>query len=92
MTQLWKQRHETKDFTLLNKDDESHLVKVHLFVLIARSLFFSSVASSPMLEMQNFVSKFSLKSLASGKSASKRVFDMFLKYLYLGESHFLVEA
>jgi hypothetical protein len=42
-----------------------------------------------MLEMQQFSSKFSLVSIASGKQASKRAFELFLRYLYLGENDLL---
>ena len=38
-----------------------------------------------MLEMQDRTSKFSLKSIASGKQVHRRVFEAFVKYLYTND-------
>ena len=80
---------ESKDFTLACKEDNGATTfRVHLFVLCARSDFFRSLAQSPMLESRNATSQFSLMATASQTKVSPNVFQMFLKYLYYGESAF----
>ena len=63
MIQLWNRSDSLKDFALVNKEDPSVAIKVDLFVLMARSDFFRSLADSPMLESQNYKSSFSLRIL-----------------------------
>jgi len=45
-----------------------------------------------MLEMADYSSKFSLESIASGKEASKRAFDLFLTFIYGGPCEFVTAA
>ena len=79
----------SKDFTLKCKEDDgATMFKAHLFVLCAKSDFFRSLASSGMFESRNAQSQFSLIATASQTKVSPSVFQMFLKYLYYGESAF----
>ena len=70
------------------KEDESVKFRAHLFLLCARSDFFRSIAATPMLESQNMTVQFSLMTTVSQSKVSPTVFQLFLKYLYYGESAF----
>ena len=88
MIQLSNRADQSKDFILANKEDSSIRIKVDLFVLMARSDFFKSLADSPMLESQNFTSSFTLSILDGNKTVSLEIFKIFVKYLYYGETAF----
>ena len=62
---------------LVDKIKPDEKFKVDLFILVARSEFFRSLASSPMLETQEFTSQFSLTNL-HGEAVSIDVFKMFV--------------
>ena len=52
MIQLFNRNENKKDFILVDKAKPDEKLKVDLFILVARSEFFRSLASSPMLETQ----------------------------------------
>ena len=58
MISIFNDKNVTGDFTLINKNDPEENYKVHLFVLVSRSLYFRSLIGTPMLEAQNMQSTF----------------------------------
>ena len=54
-------------------------------MLVARTEFFRSLSDSPMLEMQNFRSSFSLENVLG--QVCPKMFETFLKFLYYGDLH-----
>ena len=63
-------------------------MKVHSFILYAKSEFFRSLMHSPMMESKQKSSSYSLLSTASQSKVGQDVFQMFIKYLYYAESAF----
>ena len=79
--QLFNNEIESKDFILESKDPSVQF-KAHLFLLVARSDFFGSLAESSMIESKNMKSQIQLNNMLGNVQSS--TFEIFLKYLYYG--------